>query len=42
VAAENIDRLEACTFCHPAQFYSYRRDREQAGRMLSYIRWSEV
>ncbi len=28
----------ACTFCHPAQFYSWRRDRETAGRMISYIR----
>jgi polyphenol oxidase len=27
-----------CTFCNPAQFYSWRRDREVAGRMVSYIR----
>ena len=27
-----------CTFCNPAQFYSFRRDRESAGRMISYIR----
>ena len=27
-----------CTFCNPAQFYSWRRDRESAGRMISYIR----
>ena len=28
----------ACTFCNPALFYSWRRDREAAGRMISYIR----
>lgn len=27
-----------CTFCNSAQFYSWRRDRETAGRMISYIR----
>jgi YfiH family protein len=27
-----------CTFCNPAQFYSWRRDRNSAGRMISYIR----
>jgi polyphenol oxidase len=27
-----------CTFCNPAQFYSWRRDRESDGRMISYIK----
>jgi len=27
-----------CTFCNPGQFYSWRRDREGAGRMISFIR----
>jgi len=26
-----------CTFCLPGRFYSFRREREQAGRMLSFI-----
>jgi len=26
-----------CTFCDPAQFHSFRRDREAAGRMISFI-----
>jgi polyphenol oxidase len=26
-----------CTFCVPGRFYSFRREREQAGRMLSFI-----
>jgi hypothetical protein len=26
-----------CTFCLPARFFSFRREREQAGRMLSFI-----
>ena len=38
VKAEKIDSVGGCTFCHPAQFFSWRRDREQAGRMISFIR----
>jgi len=26
-----------CTFCLPARFFSFRRERERAGRMLSFI-----
>jgi len=32
-----IDLLSRCTFCDPARFHSYRRDKERAGRMISYI-----
>lgn len=28
-----------CTFCAKDRFYSFRRDREQAGRMTSFIGW---
>ncbi len=38
VAPERIETLGACTFCDAARFYSWRRDRERAGRMISYIR----
>lgn len=26
-----------CTFCRPERFFSFRREREQAGRMLSFV-----
>jgi YfiH family protein len=26
-----------CTFCQPGRFFSFRREREQAGRMVSFI-----
>jgi YfiH family protein len=38
VPRESISLAGACTFCNPAQFYSWRRDRESAGRMISYVR----
>jgi polyphenol oxidase len=33
----NIWKSGECTFCLPGRFYSFRREREQAGRMLSFI-----
>jgi YfiH family protein len=38
VPRASISVAGVCTFCNPAQFYSFRRDRESAGRMISYIR----
>jgi YfiH family protein len=38
VPAGQIDTLNLCTFCDPARFDSYRRDKDRAGRMISYIR----
>ena len=32
-----IDVLGGCTRCDAARFYSFRRENEQAGRMISYI-----
>ena len=37
VPPEKIYVAGLCTFCHPDDFHSYRRDRDQAGRMLSVI-----
>jgi YfiH family protein len=38
VPGENIDILGGvCTFCDSSRFYSYRREKEEAGRMISYI-----
>jgi YfiH family protein len=34
---ENILRTDLCTACHTDQFFSYRRDKEAAGRMLAVI-----
>jgi YfiH family protein len=41
VPEDQIDTLGLCTFCDPARFDSYRRDKEEAGRMISYIRIAE-
>jgi hypothetical protein len=38
VPASRIDTVGHCTFCESALFHSYRRDGEQAGRMISFIR----
>lgn len=35
----NIWISQECTFCAADRFYSYRRERESAGRMLSFIGW---
>lgn len=37
LAPDRIEVVGGCTFCHPAQFFSWRRDREKAGRMISFI-----
>lgn len=38
VAPQNIEALGVCTFCDAERFFSYRREKEKAGRMTSYIR----
>lgn len=38
VAPRNIEALGVCTFCDAERFFSYRREKEKAGRMTSYIR----
>jgi polyphenol oxidase len=38
VPAENIEALNVCTFCDAERFFSYRREKENAGRMTSFIR----
>jgi len=37
VAAQRIQVLGGCTLCDAQLFHSFRRDRELAGRMVSYI-----
>jgi copper oxidase (laccase) domain-containing protein len=37
VAPERIYMSGLCTFCHGEQFHSFRRDRELAGRMMSFV-----
>jgi YfiH family protein len=34
---EHIDAVGNCTYCDAENFHSFRRDKEQAGRMISYI-----
>ncbi len=38
VVPTHIDRIGLCTHCHPDLFWSYRRDGEQAGRMVNFIK----
>ncbi len=38
VDSSRIEVSGACTFCDAARFHSYRRDKDQAGRMVSFIR----
>lgn len=33
-----VDRIALCTHCRPDLFWSYRRDGESAGRMVSFVR----
>jgi YfiH family protein len=40
VLTENISISGDCTKCHPDIYHSFRRDREAAGRMISWIRIS--
>jgi hypothetical protein len=37
VRPELIDVLAQCTLCDAVRFHSFRRDKERAGRMISYI-----
>jgi YfiH family protein len=37
VPPEGITVAGACTFCHPERFYSYRRDGDSSGGMISGI-----
>jgi YfiH family protein len=37
LSPERIYLADLCTFCHPDKFHSFRRDRERAGRLMSFI-----
>ncbi len=37
VRQEHIDVMDVCTFCGAERFHSFRRDKEHAGRMISYV-----
>jgi YfiH family protein len=37
VPRDQIGVSGRCTFCDPVQFYSWRRDHDRAGRMISFI-----
>ena len=38
IKARNMGDVPSCTACHPEIFYSHRREKEKAGRMISWIR----
>ena len=37
VPAQNIQALDVCTFCDAERFFTYRREKDKAGRMTSFI-----
>jgi YfiH family protein len=37
VPPQNIEALGICTFCDTERFFSYRREKDHAGRMTSFI-----
>ena len=37
IGVNNIWRSGLCTFCTPGRFYSFRRDREETKRMISFV-----
>ena len=37
IPGDQIDAVGSCTYCDVENFHSFRRDKEQAGRMISYI-----
>ncbi len=37
VGVRKVDVVSPCTFCEAETFFSYRREAEQAGRMISFI-----
>lgn len=37
IRPEHLVRAERCTMCDGDDFYSFRRDREEAGRMISWV-----
>ena len=42
IKEERMGENPPCTSCHPDTFYSYRREKEKAGRMVSWIRIKSV
>jgi len=38
VPGKNVEALGVCTFCDAERFFSYRREKEKAGRMTSFVR----
>jgi polyphenol oxidase len=37
IPGDQIDAVGGCTSCEPETFHSFRRDKDQAGRMVSFI-----
>jgi len=38
IRPDRIELVGGCTFCNPTHFFSWRRDHDPAGRMISFIR----
>ncbi len=39
IPAKNIFQVGPCTSCSPSDFFSYRRERSETGRQISFIGW---
>ena len=39
---DHIELVGGCTFCNPARFFSWRRDHDRSGRMISFIRVNAI
>jgi len=37
VPERNIELIGQCTYCDSGRYHSFRRDKDQAGRMISFI-----
>lgn len=37
IKKDQTDSINLCTYCHPDKFYSYRKNREEKGRLINFI-----
>jgi copper oxidase (laccase) domain-containing protein len=40
VPSEQIHHVGPCTSCTPDEFFSYRREKKETGRQISFIGWA--
>jgi polyphenol oxidase len=40
VPSQQIYQVGPCTSCAPDEFFSYRREKKETGRQISFIGWT--